>query len=1108
MVRSIPSIVGWLILLTAIVFFLVNLMSPSWLKPDLSFLDREQPSATHQVKIATGLSGGMYDEFGLVMKAYSRHNVKLTNSSGSIANIEMLKSGKVDFALVQNDIAQNVHLGSRGQERFENISYVVPVFTEYVQLILPRWSRVSVMTDLRGKQICVGEKGSGTYQNSIDVLQEAGLRETIDFFPVLQSAENCAKAIKNGERIAAMFLTSHRKLADEDSAFRQMFFSDSVARLLANKFRYFRKTSILDGNGEPQVQLAVDTFLVSRTNQTSPIVADYTQELVKNWPVLSRTLPGLLPFDADVPTDQIEYHAAAASVLALSGFKKSESWTIWIYVCWGTLLLVCTISWKLKASYNRMGRNPIRHAIASFLIVLFGGFLARVVFFITAAIVIIALAVGVLHFLEDRHAMQAGTVSPFARMDLLDSIVWLSAYIGSGFTSNVYPASMAGKAVTAFLAIVGIVTPFSAVMLLLNNLQDIARRAQKGLNKVNMQGHVVLCGWNEKAPGIIFTLTGKEVDQRKRVTIVANFDDQFPLEKYGFNSRYVAYCRGESSDIRILEQANVEQASAALILADFVGDGDELNKKSILSTMLVKRISDQRAGEEPRSRKLRNLKAPIHICAEMEHARNLDYFLSSGAESVISPTMIVSRMTVTTLLNIHLLDYIFDMVTYHNLDEIYSVAANLVQKDIAAEKVTLRDLYNAKIGKGVNILGAINPAKRLRNFDQNHSAGDYINAFSLDKPLTGDEQVIFSSKNFDRIYSRHSFARFGKFVIANIANLYFDKLFESLKITKLRLEQYFKHGVHRVASFRHQPVFQKIEGGGVDLQKTIQADLLARQKILICICDDRPADSQKTSKKLTNNEKKYGAKTHLERLISETKLAFGEEATVAQVYESEIDGEKAIESYVKNFDQIIILSTPEKRTSLNSIEELNAIDTDLLLLAQRFGAAKRKIEYPPLLAKIICETVNNDNKELFYQDAYVDRILPTTLLVERFISKEAFDRNHVTDFLLAGMDPRDGVQFHCHEVANGDGFCGLSYSDLLITPIDNIRLLAWLPLAEKGKKPLKNETGDFSYHFRTVIDYRFPDRDIVTGDILILLIHREKIMSGKRHAGKSKKTAA
>ena len=73
------------------------------------------------------------------------------------------------------------------------------------------------------------------------------------------------------------------------------------------------------------------------------------------------------------------------------------------------------------------------------------------------ALVIIVSMLG-LRWIEDRHAMIQGTVSPFAQLDLYDSFVWLFTYVGNGFTAdNIYPVSFAGKVVTGVLAVLGLV---------------------------------------------------------------------------------------------------------------------------------------------------------------------------------------------------------------------------------------------------------------------------------------------------------------------------------------------------------------------------------------------------------------------------------------------------------------------------------------------------------------------------------------------------------------------------------------------------------------------------------------------------------------------------
>ena len=57
-------------------------------------------------------------------------------------------------------------------------------------------------------------------------------------------------------------------------------------------------------------------------------------------------------------------------------------------------------------------------------------------------------------------------------------------------------------------------------------------KARNGYESSNgIKDYVLICGWNDKATGMIFTLTGDETLRRHAVVVVAEMDHDFPLEK-------------------------------------------------------------------------------------------------------------------------------------------------------------------------------------------------------------------------------------------------------------------------------------------------------------------------------------------------------------------------------------------------------------------------------------------------------------------------------------------------------------------------------------------------------------------------------------------------
>lgn len=137
--------------------------------------------------IATGSKSGVYYPIGetlaMILKTdYPDIQLKIIETAGSVENLQMLKEGKVDMALVQNDIAFYAAEGEAmfNGDKITNVSGIATLFPEVVQFIVRKETGISSLKDMEGKKIAVGSKNSGTYYNAQQILSLAGVWEKID----------------------------------------------------------------------------------------------------------------------------------------------------------------------------------------------------------------------------------------------------------------------------------------------------------------------------------------------------------------------------------------------------------------------------------------------------------------------------------------------------------------------------------------------------------------------------------------------------------------------------------------------------------------------------------------------------------------------------------------------------------------------------------------------------------------------------------------------------------------------------------------------------------------------------------------------------------------
>ena len=98
-------------------------------------------------------------------------------TAGSLANIEYLRRGQIDLALLQSDVAWQAYNAS-SDAKFRELRVIASLYSEVIQLIVRDNSDVKELSDLKGRRISVGEKDSGSAASIVMVLKAAGLEES------------------------------------------------------------------------------------------------------------------------------------------------------------------------------------------------------------------------------------------------------------------------------------------------------------------------------------------------------------------------------------------------------------------------------------------------------------------------------------------------------------------------------------------------------------------------------------------------------------------------------------------------------------------------------------------------------------------------------------------------------------------------------------------------------------------------------------------------------------------------------------------------------------------------------------------------------------------
>jgi len=167
---------------------------------------------TKQYTIGTGGLGGTYYIIGTGL-CYSVNNASVgvfmtpETSGASVANCQNLQNHSVDYALIQTDVGYSAANGIKNfaaQGNLSNIEGVAVLYPETIQIITLANSGIKTVSDLKGKNVVIGDRGSGTWYDALDILAAYGLNES-DIKESSVKLAQAAEMIQNGQVDAAFW---------------------------------------------------------------------------------------------------------------------------------------------------------------------------------------------------------------------------------------------------------------------------------------------------------------------------------------------------------------------------------------------------------------------------------------------------------------------------------------------------------------------------------------------------------------------------------------------------------------------------------------------------------------------------------------------------------------------------------------------------------------------------------------------------------------------------------------------------------------------------------------------------------------------------------------
>ena len=127
--------------------------------------------------LATGGTSGTFYPYGAalcqVVNSKIGTNITANSTGGGKENVAQLKNEETDFALLDADMMAYALTGTESYEgnQIDTFGSIASLFPQVLQIVVAKDSDIQSVSDLKGKSVSVGDAGSGTAVNALQVLQ-------------------------------------------------------------------------------------------------------------------------------------------------------------------------------------------------------------------------------------------------------------------------------------------------------------------------------------------------------------------------------------------------------------------------------------------------------------------------------------------------------------------------------------------------------------------------------------------------------------------------------------------------------------------------------------------------------------------------------------------------------------------------------------------------------------------------------------------------------------------------------------------------------------------------------------------------------------------------
>jgi len=649
------------------------------------------PVLAESYRIATGPDKSGYTNFSQNLTAEINKSDKskkfhLIESTGSIENISLLRSGIADFAVVQQNIAAEAYFSE--QSPYKGFEVLGPIYPEILQIIIfgasydtsksISISEISNLLKLKKiERLYVDGQGTASHLAIERLLALHGAGESIT--PYKFSSD--FSATKNCKTIClAVVVDKFLNIFELYDANNANFVHLTIQEYLDIRSRIGGFDLFQISQDTRSSFLALGTWAIVVSGHTLDSSSDQDlknniEQYISSAQVASQKNTfvdvSVVEIQADnsikkIPSVQYIKSAIFSSLPLARGLEKSLGKEFSLGSILLYLLFIC-ITYYLSKKLFRLKREQLWHRYKHFI-------------FSAVFLVFIFLLFGkLIHTSEIALAAETGITSTLSTYSLIDMYEWITVFAFTGYNGTAFPVSMLGQIISTCSHFIGLGTALFSVLAEIIFMKKQKKR-EAGEYSMKLSNHIVICGGNDQLHQLIENLEKayKEYNETlpKIVIIYPQFKqllDKNSNLKDSHEIGRIEYIKGVARNESTLEAACVSSAKMIYLLAEDKSVASD--EKTLLRALSISRF----CRKKKKSLSNEDIDS-AYMIAEISNSDFYEALINADVNEIVNTSDLSENLLIQSALNPGISKIISSLLAIDDGHEFYSIKISMYPK--------------------------------------------------------------------------------------------------------------------------------------------------------------------------------------------------------------------------------------------------------------------------------------------------------------------------------------------------------------------------------------------------------------------------------------------